>query len=195
MIVADRDQRFQSRNRLGFQALDEVLVRPLPCAGARSQANLFQGDRCGKHNASLAQAIDHRADNCVAAISTCRFPKRSFGDGSIILASKRANAKIVLQFTEMLPAGFGSLCVFTQNARFDLKLASDKGHHVGRGNLSTSENAAGKFQIRKVHGKPQPIGIPASLPDQRQFIGTKCVVPNDRRRIDRRIKQRRARLR
>ena len=54
LIVTDREQRLQSRNRLGFQALDEVLVRPLSRAGARSQANLFQGDRCGKHNASLA---------------------------------------------------------------------------------------------------------------------------------------------
>jgi hypothetical protein len=67
----------------------------------------------------------------------------------------------------MLPTCFGSLCVFTESAKPDLKLAGDKGHHVGRWNLSTTENAAWKFQISKMHGKSQPIGIPASLPDQR----------------------------
>ena len=55
-------------------------------------------------NASLAQVIDHHGDNNVAAISAYRFPKCSFGDGSIILPSKEPNLKVCLEFAEMRPA-------------------------------------------------------------------------------------------
>ena len=75
-------------NCLMFQAPDEVLVRPLSGASACGQANFFQSDRRRKQNASLAQVIDHHGDNGIAATSACRFPKRRFGDGSIISRRK-----------------------------------------------------------------------------------------------------------
>jgi hypothetical protein len=56
-----------------------------------------------KQNASLAQVINHHGDNGIAAISACRFPKRRFGDGSIILPSKGPNPEVRLEFAQMSP--------------------------------------------------------------------------------------------
>ena len=46
-----------------------------------------------------------------------------------------------------------------------------------------------------MHGKPKPIGVTPSLTDQRQIIGRERVVPDDCRRICRRIEQRSTGLR
>ena len=46
-----------------------------------------------------------------------------------------------------------------------------------------------------MHGKTEPVGVPPSLADQRHVLGRKRVVPDDRRRVGRRIEQRRAGLR
>ena len=46
-----------------------------------------------------------------------------------------------------------------------------------------------------MNGKPEPVGGAPSLSDQRQIFGREGVMPHDRRRLCRRIEQRRARLR
>jgi hypothetical protein len=103
-VTADCKQRLQSRNAFLFQPLDKALVRAFSGASARRQANFFQGDRCRKHDASFAQMIDDRSNNGIAAIRAGRLFKRSLGGGAIILASKRANPQVSLEFAQMRPA-------------------------------------------------------------------------------------------
>lgn len=195
MIVAGQKQRFQSGNLLGPHSLDEVFVRPFSGACACGQGNLFQSNGGWKQNVLGAQMSNHRGDNGITAIRACCFFKCSIGNGSIIPAPKGAKAKVVLQFPEMLTARFFSAGILVQDFRFNAELLTDEGKNVSGRYFADANHAAGKFQIRKVHGKPQPICVPASLPDQRHFLRREHVVPDDRRRVRRRIKQRCARLR
>jgi hypothetical protein len=58
-----------------------------------------------------------------------------------------------------------TLCIFTVSVRFNTELSSQKDHHVGGGTFLTSENPAGEFQIGKMDGEPQSIGVTPSLTD------------------------------
>jgi hypothetical protein len=72
-----------------------------------------------------------------------------------------------LYVAQVLPPGFVTPGVFTVRIGLDSELMGQKGNHVGGRDFLTAENPAGEFQIRKMHRKPQSIGITPSLTDQR----------------------------
>ena len=78
---ATTSRRFQSRDRLWRQALDEILVCPFSRKGARRQGDPFQFERRGKQDARSAQIFDHRRDDHVAAIRADRFVQRDMKRG------------------------------------------------------------------------------------------------------------------
>ena len=77
--------------------------------------------------------INHHGDNGIAAISACRFPKRPFGDGSIILPSKGPNPEVRLEFAQMSPA-----CIIFEIAIAYANLVCNETKHVSSGGFSST---------------------------------------------------------
>lgn len=100
-----------------------------------------------------------------------------------------------LYLTEMLSTGFVALCLFTISTKLNSELTGQKGVHVGSGSFFTAEDSARKFQIRKMHGESQSIGVAPSLTDQRQITGRERVMLDDCGQISRRVEQLSPRLR
>jgi hypothetical protein len=170
LVIADCKQRLQSRNGLCFQPLDKTLVRAFSGPSALSQANFFQGDRCRKHDASFAQMVDDRSNNGIAAIRAGRLSERSFGGGAIILASKRADAKIGLQFAKVFSTRFIAARVLIQHLWPDAKLLSDERYNVSWRNFVSTDHPARKPKIGKMHGESESIGVSPPPPYQRQIL-------------------------
>jgi hypothetical protein len=74
--------------RLGRRA-EGGFMRAFAGEGARRQGDLFQGDGGGKQNAPLAQIIDHRGHDDVAAIRSGRLVERDMNEGALVVASAR----------------------------------------------------------------------------------------------------------
>ena len=143
----------------------------------------------------LAQIFDHGGHDRVATIRTSRLFDRDMSDGALIFAPKWTHVEIGLKFAEMLPACFFAPRVTANSAGSHPICAAMKVEHIGGRRFVDAEHTAGKPQIGEVHGKSEPIGGAPPLADQRQVLGRERVMPHDRRRVGRRIEQRRARLR
>ena len=157
-------------------------------ASASRQTDAFQDCRRGQQNAAGSQSLDNGCYDRVATIRPNCLVRRNLRDRPIIAATERTNAQMRLYLTEMLTTGFVALCVFTISTRLNSELTGQKGEHVGSGSFFTAENSARKFQIRKMHGESQSIGVAPSLTDQRQIIGRERVMPDDCGRISRRVR-------
>ena len=108
---------------------------------------------------------------------------------------KRRSSRYVCNSTRCSRAGFSPPGIMENSSIRPPIWSAMKASMSAGGISSDAEHPAWIAEVRKVYGKPEPFGLPASLPDQRQVFGRKCVVPDDRRRVCRRIEQRRARLR
>ena len=115
-------------------------------------------------------------------------------DGACVFASERAHVEICLKFAEMLPARFSTPRIFLKSLGVAANLRRYEGEHVG-GNSRPRRARGRKLQKGKMRGKPQSVRRAPPLTNQRQVLGREGVVPNDRRRLCRRIEQRGAGLR
>src|SRR5208283_1520280 len=165
-VVAARDHCLELSNRSLFQSLDEILVGLLSSAGASRQADALQNCRRRQQNAASAKRFDHGGNDDSATIRGNCLVRRNLCDVAIIVTAERTDAQMRLYLAEMLTTGFVTLCVFTISTGLDSELMGQKGDHFGCGRFLTTENSAGELQIRKVHGKPQSIGVTSSLADQ-----------------------------
>ena len=94
----------------------------------------------------------------------------------------------------MLPPRFTAARIGRKLLRFASDLRRNEGQHLSRRRFLGPWRAAWKPQIREMDGEPESIGGAAPLADQRHIRRRESIMPNDRRRVGRRIEQCGARL-
>ena len=107
----------------------------------------------------------------MAAIRASGLLDCNLRDSPIILTLEWTNFKICLQLAEMFPAGFFACGVTIKSCEFTAKLVGNKPKHVRRADLRGAPHTTGKTEIGEMHGKPKPVCIAPSSPDQRQVLG------------------------
>jgi hypothetical protein len=115
--------------------------------------------------------FDGRGNNGVATIRTDCLFDCDMRDSALVFASKGTHGEIGLKFSEMVPARFVALCVDAEICGIATNLRRYEGQHVDGWRFVNVEHTARKSQIRKVHGKAEPIGGAPPLADQRQVFG------------------------
>ncbi len=165
------------------------------CPRTSSQGKAFQLQRCRQQDAARPQGDNHGCDNGIAPVRADRFFQRHLEKGARVFPASKPEVQICLQFDKMFVTGLSAPGVTGKLFDPSPNLVSNKSQHIFWRRFIHADDPAWIAEVRKVYGKAEPVCLPASLPDQRQVLGRKCVVPDDRRRVCRRIEQRRARLR
>src|ERR1700677_59428 len=106
-----------------------------------------------------------RRDNGVTPVGSDRFIESRSRSGSVLCSSKRTDAKIVLQFAEMLPTGFPSVAVGVENLTRDAKLIGDEGKDSLWRNFLSAKHPAGEPKISEMHGEADPVRVPPPASD------------------------------
>lgn len=191
-FVVHGEHGLELGDRLRRETFSKTLVRALASESTRRQSDLFQGDGRREQNAPSPQMFDHRGNDRVATIGSRRLLDRDMRNGAVILAAKRSNVEVGLQFAKVRSAGLLPVRIFLKRLGVVSNLRRDESEHVGGRPLVHANDSARETQIGEMHGKAEPIGRAAALANQRQVFCRVGVVPHDSRQLRRWIEQRRA---
>src|SRR4051812_5764197 len=114
--------------------------------------------------------VDHRGDNRLAAVGAGSLLHSDLRSGPVVFALKWTNLQISLQLAEMFPTRFVPARIFAVGLRCDPELPCDEGEHVWRQDFDSAQHAAGKPQVSKMHGKPKPVCIAPTAPNEREVL-------------------------
>src|SRR5262245_28263297 len=112
----------------------------------------------------------HGGDDSLATVVADRLAKSDPRHRRVILATKRLNPKIGLQFLEVLAARLAALRIVPEIVGIDLELLGDKRQHMRGWDFPGAQHPSGKSQVSEMHRKAKTIGVPASMPYQGHII-------------------------
>jgi len=170
-LVVNGQQLLKRTKPIRVDPFDERFIGLLAGASPGTEGNPFQFQSRRQDDTPLPKIGDHRADDCVAAIRASGLLDCNLRDNPIILTLEWTNSKICLQLAELFPAGFFASGVTNKSCEITAKLASNKTKHIRGRDFRAAPHTTGKTEIGEKYGKPKPVCIAPSSPNQRQVLG------------------------
>src|SRR5208283_4624946 len=94
----------------------------------------------------------------------------------------------------MFASSLSTTSVIAKIVHAGMNLTSNESQHIFGRFLVDAHDPARMAKVCELNSKAEPVGGAPALADKRHIVGRERVVTNNRRRIGRRIEQRRARL-